>query len=397
GGSASGGSGEPPVRRRLRLPGLPRLPRPGTRRLLAAQSVLLTLLTALATGLLYDAYREVHRRPPLVRDRTAPAVLEVAAVRAALVNAHLEAGRTLASGVSEVIGPGQEYRAQIASATQSLSRVAELQVAGADGEQWLSTINAQLLAYNERITEAADHSGALSRAHFLSADSLLHRDATGILDRLEELQQRQQEVLVAETTFTGTRRELWQPAGVAVAALALALAVVQWQLARRFPQRFNPALLAASALLLAAWAAVPRADATRERLDDARAGLQSVIREQQLLVAGVAPTGQSLVFVPSGEGPPQQPQQGAGRAEDGNEAGAGAGAGAGERIDERIDEGIARVRTLMTEVTDDVDTAMDATDPGSRAVVAIPAGGGLVTVLVLAGLQRHLAQYRIRR
>ncbi|SFD26543.1 hypothetical protein [Streptomyces aidingensis] len=348
----------------------PWLPRPGTRRLLVIQSTVLMLLTAVATALLHDSYREVHSRPPEIRDRIAPAMLDVAGTRAALMNAHLGVRLSLDSEEGDVAGSGEEYWAQIAAATQNLSRVADLQLAGEEGEQQLSTVNAQLLAYIQAITQAVAHKGPLGRAHYLSAHTLLYREGSGILHRLATLQEQQQEELEARTTFSGfagPQRDPWRsPPVAALVALAGCLLAVQWQLSRRFPQRLNPGLLVASALVAASWYALPTAEQTRDDLAGARALLLDVVSEQQKPVEDLDAAGRAAA--------PMSDEQ---RTE----------------LFDRLD----RVQKKMTTTREEVETTMHDTDTRSRAVAAIPAGGGVAAVLILAGLQRHLVQYRIRQ
>jgi hypothetical protein len=321
----------------------------GTRGLLRRRLAGLVALTVLASGLLYAAYADLHRRPAEVRDRIAPAVLEVAAARTALMTAHNAAESTLDSGLSEVVGPGEEYQTQIAAASQSLSHIAEDQVAGEKGELRPDTVDALLDAYSQDIGRAVEHNETevLRETWFLSADAVLNRDASGLLDRLDGLQDSQADTLREETSFTGTRWVVWALAGAALLGLGLLLVLTQWQLSRRFPQRLNPYLLVATALLLASAVAVPLARDTQERLDDARGELDSLISAQRGTVA-----------------------------------------------DENLaDSWLETIGRRTTSVAEGVQTGMDETESRAGLVNVIPATGLTVGALSWLGIWRHLARY----
>ncbi|GAA2454184.1 hypothetical protein [Streptomyces macrosporus] len=324
----------------------------GTRRLLRLQLGVLLALTAVASVALSAAYDDTHRRPGAVRDRIAPAVLEVAAARTALMSAHLAARDHLDSGLTDEAGTDETYRTQAAAATQSLSQIADEQVAGEAGERALSTVTALLVVYQDAIDLAVRHAeqGALGRAWFHSADTILNRRETGILARLDELQDDQLRKLSEQTVFTGPRRTAWESAAAALAVLAVALAVVQWQLNERFPQRLNPCLLAACLILLASVKPVTWAQGTQRLLEGAREELVEVVDRQS-----------------------------------------GVRVGEGFR-EEELDETRAATADALEEVT----RAMDATADRGTGVAVIVAGGFAVAALSLAGLQRHLSQYRFR-
>ncbi|MDT0341539.1 hypothetical protein [Streptomyces litchfieldiae] len=321
----------------------------GTRRLLRAQLTALLVLTALTATLLFDAYGDLHRRPAEVRDRIAPAVLEVAAARTALMTAHLAARETLEEGLSDVVGPGEEYRTQIASATQSLSQIADRQVGSEDAELGPATISALLVAYSEAVERAGSFAGTrvLREAWFRSADAILNRDNTGILHRLDALQQLQLAELTEETSFTGAHERLWWWAAAALLSLVALLAVVQGQLNRRFPQRLNPYLLGAALILLASWFAVPAARHTQDRLDAAHAELAGVIGDLH-----------------------------------------------GTTTDDELELDVLRTRT--SEVAERVTDDMNETGTRAGAITAIPVGGGAVALLCWLGIGRHAVRYRHR-
>ncbi|MFD1830757.1 hypothetical protein ACFSJS_13885 [Streptomyces desertarenae] len=322
----------------------------GTRRLLRLQLGVLLALTAVASVALSVAYDDTHRRPGAVRDRTAPAILKVAAARSALMSAHLAARDHMDSGLTDEAGTDETYRTQIAAAAQSLSQISDQQVAGEAGERTLSTVISLLDVYREAIVQAVRHAerGALGRAWFHSADTILNRGETGVLSRLDELQDDQLRELSGQTVFTGSRRAAWQVAVAALIALAVALVAVQWQLGGRFPQRLNPCLLAACPILLASVWPVTWAQGTQRLLEEARGELAGVVERQSGVRAGRG--------LPEGE----------------PDAAGAVIAGAPEAVTR----------------------AMDATADRGTGVAVIVAGGLAVAALSLAGLQRHLSQYR---
>ncbi|GAA2415882.1 hypothetical protein GCM10010420_52500 [Streptomyces glaucosporus] len=324
----------------------------GTRRLLWLQLGALIALTGLATALLAAAYDDTHRRPDAVRDRTAPAVLEVAAARSALMSAHVAARGHLASGLTDEAGTDETYRTQIAAAVQSVSQIGDRQVAGEDGRRALSTVNALLVVYQETIVLSVRHAerGALGRAWFHSADTILNRKQTGILARLDELQRDQLDELSEQTKFTGARRAGWESAVAALVLLAVALAAVQVVLYRRFPERLNPWLLAACLILLASVKPVTWAQGTQRLMEDARRELVEVVNRQSGVWADEGFQGKEL----------------------------------------------DRMRNVTAGALKEVTQDMDATADRGTGVAAIVVGGVAVAALSLAGLQRHLRQYRFR-
>ncbi|MGY1453626.1 hypothetical protein [Streptomyces sp. SS8] len=324
----------------------------GTRWLLVTQLVSLVVLALLAAAVLFAAYDDTHRRPAAVRDRTAPAVLEVAAARGALVNAHLAARDHLASELVDGTGTDETYRTYMAAATQSLSRIADRQVAQEEGKRELSTVIALLVVYQEAVGRAIEHSEdeALSRAWRASADTIINRGETGILARLDGLQRDQLRRLGEQTELTDARRELWWWVEKAPLVPLLALAVVQWQLQWRFPQRLNPFLLLACAVLLASWLPVRWAADTQKGLDEARRELVAVAEPQQGAKA-------------RGELPRGEPEE---------------------------------TRAAITGARTRVEEVLDETSGSGRLAGLIPAGGAAVALLSWAGLQRHLSQYRFR-
>ncbi|ONK11322.1 hypothetical protein [Streptomyces sp. MP131-18] len=323
----------------------------GTRGLLWRRLAALLVLTATATALLFAAYADQQRRPGAVRDRIAPAILEVTAARTALMTGHLAADRELSRGISGVVGSGEEYRAQLAAATQSLAQSAD--PAGLVGAGELrDTVNALLMAYDRAMGLAVAHEDnePVRGAWFLSADALLNREDSGILARLQELQDRQLARLAQETELSTGRRAVWLLAAAAALALAALLAVTLRQLARRFPARLDPFLLAACLIVLAAWLPLLPARAAHDRLDAAADGLTGLVAMQR-------------------------------------------DATTDDRDSAEWTDWLAAVQTRTTAASDGVESGTDRPAPAAATLPAIAAGGAAVAALCTGGLFLRLRDY----
>lgn len=209
----------------------------------------LVLVTALATFL------GVRASIAEVRERTAPAVLEVSLVKEALVAAHSAAMTAFERDQVRLTGPSEQYEDEIALAGQQLAQVAEHNAAGEQGSQMLQLIEGLLPAYNSFIGQADAHfrqdgGGPLGASSLQSAADLLTAKENGILARLDTLAAAQRAALDAQL---GT--DWLDPAITLLWALPLLLllALLVWAqrfLARRFRRTVNSALLAATAALV---------------------------------------------------------------------------------------------------------------------------------------------------
>ncbi|MEU0536039.1 hypothetical protein [Amycolatopsis tolypomycina] len=212
---------------------------------LVAGSVLV-LGTALATFL------GVRSSIAEVRERTAPAVLEVSLAKEALVHAHDAAVRAFDHGQAKLTGPSEQYEDGIALASQQLAQVAEHNAAGAQGSRTLQLIEGLLPAYNSFIGQADAHfrqdtGGPLGASYLLSASDLLTAPENGILARLDTLEAAQRaalDVQLGADWLDPAITVLW---ALPLAVLLGTLAWTQRFLARRFRRTVNAALLAATA------------------------------------------------------------------------------------------------------------------------------------------------------
>ncbi|MEV7097782.1 hypothetical protein AB0M80_33520 [Amycolatopsis sp. NPDC051045] len=211
---------------------------------LVAGSVLV-LGTALATFL------GVRASIAEVRERTAPAVLEVSLAKEAIVAAHDAAVDAFEHGQVQLTGPSEQYEDGIALAGQQLAQVAEHNAAGEQGSQTLRLIEGLLPAYNGFIGQADAHfrqdgGGPLAASNLLSASDLLTAPENGILARLDTLEAAQRAALddqLGGDWLDPAVTLLW---AVPLVVLLGTLGWTQRFLARRFRRTVNAALLAAT-------------------------------------------------------------------------------------------------------------------------------------------------------
>ncbi|MGW1230656.1 hypothetical protein [Streptomyces sp. NPDC001478] len=252
-----------------------------TRRLLERH-----LLLALVTGLvaltaLYVSYREVQNAAGEMRTRGAPAVQGVAATQLALLRAQAEARSSHVLGIDEVIGAGARYESQLAAADQGLSRLSDIQLDGERGRGVLETVNNGLLtSYNSSITPAAVtyvHDDAMQALKFSEAQTILTRPDTGVVPRLDVLQEHQMRHVALTSSLGPLQSAGWAVAELALLALALICLSALWVLRTRCGRSLDPFLLAGF-LLAVALAVVPLwvTVQTQQRLDEARHGLTAI-------------------------------------------------------------------------------------------------------------------------
>ncbi|MEV6831144.1 hypothetical protein [Amycolatopsis sp. NPDC051102] len=212
---------------------------------LVAGSVLV-LATALATFL------GVRASIAEVRDRTAPAVLEVSLAKDAIVAAHSAAVKAFDAKQARLTGPSEQYEDEIARASQQLTQVAEHNAAGEAGSQTLRLIEGLLPSYNGFIGQADAHfrqdaGGPLTASNLQSASDLLTAPQNGILARLDALEAAQRAALdqqLGARWLAPVITVLW---AVPLLLLLAALVWTQRFLAGRFRRTVNTALLGATA------------------------------------------------------------------------------------------------------------------------------------------------------
>ncbi|MFF1302454.1 hypothetical protein [Streptomyces sp. NPDC058307] len=236
--------------------------------------VALPLLAVVAFGALGWAYAGVRGDSAYIRERAAPALVDLADARASLLIAQGEAERNLAEGrAAELSGLSERYRTRIARATQSLNQVTRSGALTVAEEQKLRVVSALVVDYTGWIGRAQGHATdpVLRDAELTYARSMLCSQAvvatgkdpypscpaatgsgaTSIVDRVSGLEGRLRARLADRAAWgAGTI------AATVIAALAFALlAAGLWRtvsfLRRRFRIRLSIPLAAAALPLLA--------------------------------------------------------------------------------------------------------------------------------------------------
>ncbi|KDN22441.1 hypothetical protein [Amycolatopsis rifamycinica] len=324
-----------------------------------------------------------------VRERTAPAVLEVSLAKGAIVAAHGAAVAAFHGGQARLTGPSEQYEDEIALASQQLAQVAEHNAAGEAGSRTLRLIEGLLPAYNGFIGQADVHfrqdgGGPLAASNLLSASDLLTAPQNGILAQLDRLEAAQRAALDGQLGADWLDPAITLLWALPLVVLLGTLAWTQRFLARRFRRTVNTALLAATAacvllgtgtaLLLGIQSDARRSGAALERTVDARstATTAAATQAQSMLArvlveqcgpGGAAACGDTVAaFAAAATAPP-----------------AGAAAPSAE-----ADEAVLLGPGL--------------TEPGWTEVLGygIPVLAAGIGVLAVGGLQPRLDEYRFR-
>lgn len=227
-----------------------------------------------AFGALGWAYAGVRGDSAYIRERAAPALVDLADARVSLLIAQGEAERNLAEGrAAELSGLSERYRTRIARATQSLNQVTRSGALTVAEEQELRVVSALVVDYTGWIGRAQGHAtdpvlrdaeltyarsmlcsqpvAATGRNPYPACPAATGSAATSIVDRVTGLEGRLRARLASRAAWgAGTITA----AVIAVLALAL-LAAGLWRtvsfLRRRFRIRLSIPLAAAALPLLA--------------------------------------------------------------------------------------------------------------------------------------------------
>ncbi|HVQ90872.1 MAG TPA: hypothetical protein VMU51_07525 [Mycobacteriales bacterium] len=270
-------------------------PRSTTRRLLLRQLTALLVGTAAVLASTLVTVSRVHGAAAAVRTRTAPAIVELAAARVALIRADAAVAQSLQTSELQLTGPGEEFQNQLAIAGQSLTKVAEDNEAGEQGSRRLQLIEGLLVTYQGLIGQADAHfrqpSGRdLGVTDLWSASRLLHGavgrqgqtlvESGGILTELDQLTDDQRSALdgqVAASSLTASG----VLAGLVLLGVLGLLVATQIAFRRRFRRQVNPPLLLATGLLLATAAIPIRGAVAQHHLTEARGTLQQLVADRR--------------------------------------------------------------------------------------------------------------------
>lgn len=219
-----------------------------TKRLLLAHMCVLGVLLVLGSSALLSSYVAVQRTAEQMHSDMTLAVQEVAASQKALSAAHEAAKKTAGDGLTDEVGAGEKHRLQLSAADQSLSRVAERNLPGDDGRRELEQVNGLLTVYADAVGQATGKyadDGLMRRQKFGEAESVLEREGTGIVDRLEKLQADQVETMRERVSVGSVQTAGWVAAEVSLLLLGAALVSASCMLFRRTGRWVNLWLLAA--------------------------------------------------------------------------------------------------------------------------------------------------------
>lgn len=225
---------------------------------LRRQLVWLLTLTAVGGAALFGAYDQVHRDSVAIRDRTGPAVVELARAHTSLRQAHITARDHLRYRARnhkwpDILARGEEYRTQLAEAKAGLSRAAATGALSREDRQTLRIASGLVDSYALRIDGAWTQSDRpqLSRANLSYAQTMLDARESGILARIEALRARQGAVLDRQEDWGAAPLLAWPVAVVACALLGVRLVGTQVFLRQRFRLRVSIPLAAVTVLLAA--------------------------------------------------------------------------------------------------------------------------------------------------
>jgi hypothetical protein len=206
-----------------------------------------------------------------VQDRAVPSVMHVLAARAALVDADAAAIESFRTGGVRLTGPGERYQNSMAVAGQSLTQLAQDSTAGAGADQTIQLVEGLVVAYVGLIEQADAHfrqeaGSAVGTADLWYASRLLHMPAGGILAQLDGLRDAESHALAGRADAPH-----WPGVWILPVLLLLALLIAgQVFLSRTFHRTLNPALVAATLVVLAAAGVMAVDLAARHELHAAR-------------------------------------------------------------------------------------------------------------------------------
>jgi hypothetical protein len=328
-----------------------------------------------------------------VRDaaaRTAPAVLDVVAARTALVLADSAAMASFQTGQVQLVGPGEQYQNQMATASQNLAQLAEHNAAGESGSRTLQVVEGLVVDYGRWIEDADAHFRAggvtpLGATDLWSASQLMHGTESGILTQLDTMAEAQRTAL-REQLSTG-----WLfPASALVWVLPILLLLGLLLLAqvfgkRRFRRTVNPALAGATLLLLLVAGATSMVFVAQARADVAKGTLNRTVGDWTRQISAVAVTGQrDLAKVM--------------RAQCGGAGQDGCGDTVGAFMVRLAADGEGDQRTIKSGVagTQQVEDEFTASDQSGFLEYFIPVGTAVIAGLILVGFRRGIDEYRYR-
>jgi hypothetical protein len=312
--------------------------------------------------------------------RGLPAVVYSLNAARAVASANQAAATNFASSADvALVGTGRDYQAQLDLASQSLEQVAGVNEAGNEGTQDIQSADGQLATYMELVGQAdayyARGEPTVGASELWHAEQIMGSQG-GVLDDLDKLRGEEFGAVAAPGGWFWT-----SPLAVVVwlvpaVALLVALLLAQRYLARRFRRRYNWPLVAASVLVATLALGVVFLVVADARFASARAELAQVVAARNAQTTAVQVQGNQTVVTVV-------------RARCGTDAACGPTISA-IRSASVGDPGTAAATTATTAATGDL-AAADAT---YGLLVVIPAVGLVAAVLVAAGFQPRINEYR---
>ncbi|MEV6608051.1 hypothetical protein [Kutzneria sp. NPDC051319] len=235
-----------------------------------------------------------------VRDRTAPAVLDVASAKAALMQAHLAAVKSFVDGGATLVGAGEEYTTDLAVAEQDLARAAGDNAGGSTGSGELQLIAGLLTTYSGWMSAADTHFREGTRDLYLTdlwyaARSLYGGQQTlAHLEGLASLQRKELDQQLSDGWLNRWTVLAWLVPSI---LLLLLLAYTQRYLWRRFGRRFNVGLIGATALLVLLTGATASGIVLADRAHAANAVLTSYVSNTDQRANAVSTTAQRRLIL----------------------------------------------------------------------------------------------------
>lgn len=253
-----------------------------TRRLLERYLVVMVATALVSMTALLVSYREVQNSSGEMRTRGAPAVQGVAATQLALLRAHQEARNSVGRHIDTVVGAGARSENQLSAASQGLSRLYDVQLDRSRGRGVLQTVMGVRTSYSSSLTSGAvKYVGVgdelMQQEKLLEAGRLLNRPGTGVVPRLDVLQEHQMRHVDRISSLGTLQQTGWAVAELGLLILALTCVGALWVLRSRCGRSHDPWLLT-TLLVTVVLAVVPlwATVHTQERLDTARHRLVAI-------------------------------------------------------------------------------------------------------------------------
>lgn len=360
-----------------------------TRRLLVGllAGLLMLSVVVFAAGLV--AFGRVHDTAEVVRARTVPAIGEIAAARSALLRADNAAIVSFTTGGAQLSGPGDEFQNQLAVASQSLTRVAEHNMAGAAGSSILQLVEGLVVSYTGMIGQADAHfrqpgGEGLGAVDLWNASRLLHGGA--LVTQLDALSRVQRDALDRQLAGTAMTFIVAVAVFLPAAALLALLVIANLVLFRRFRRRVNLWLVLAAGALIALAVISGGLVGTHRDLESTRGMLYQLVDDQRGRDDATDMSGQRAL----------------------RDLVVGAACGAADGCGDTLARFVGSVDTmrvagpgisdgaLVTQTRNVTEQAASASDEAGRRPLLYGLAIGLAA-MVLLGFRARLNEYRYRR